>query len=223
MYCRFRTAGYNGKARRSVTVLHQAAAGSISGVAPASDKRESWRGREQEREGEWWVSDRKEKLGRKRVGRDIVKELVRWDAETHLTRGVFSFFFLLVYPPGLPAPSGIQWLQGSWASRCSPCAATWARQNSERTTKRPPQTAIWTTSPCSCPLRPQTERALPTSCTVSRLSPPVCPLAFTKLLVELWFKQQWGEHRALPVLGQVPAVSANKLSLSAMSKSVWLF
>lgn len=36
----FRTAGYNGKATPSVTVLHQAAAGSISGVAPASDKRE---------------------------------------------------------------------------------------------------------------------------------------------------------------------------------------
>lgn len=105
MYRRFRAAGYNGKARRSVTVLHQAAAGSISGVAPASDKRESWRGREQEREGEWWVSDRKEKLGRKRVGRDIVKELVRWDAETHLTRGVFSFFLLVSHlgsqlPPG---------------------------------------------------------------------------------------------------------------------------
>lgn len=64
MYRRFRTAGYNGKATRSVTVLHQAAAGSISGVAPASDKRESWRGREQEREGERWVSNRKEKLGR---------------------------------------------------------------------------------------------------------------------------------------------------------------
>lgn len=66
MYHRFRTTGYNGKATRSVTVLHQAAAGSISGVAPASDKRESWRGREQEREGEWWVSHRKEKLGRER-------------------------------------------------------------------------------------------------------------------------------------------------------------
>lgn len=66
MYHRFRAAGYNGKATRSVTVLHQAAAGSISGVAPATDKRESWRGREQEREGEgeWWVSNRKEKLGR---------------------------------------------------------------------------------------------------------------------------------------------------------------
>lgn len=48
----FRTGGYNGKATPSVTVLHQAAAGSISGVAPSSDKRESWRGREQEREGE---------------------------------------------------------------------------------------------------------------------------------------------------------------------------
>lgn len=35
----FRTAGYNGKATRSVTVLHQAAAGSISGIAPGSDKR----------------------------------------------------------------------------------------------------------------------------------------------------------------------------------------
>lgn len=52
MYGRFRAAGYNGKATRSVTVLHQAAAGSISGVAPASDKRESWGGREWERERE---------------------------------------------------------------------------------------------------------------------------------------------------------------------------
>ena len=52
MYHRFRTTGYNGEATRSVTVLHQAAAGSISGVAPASDKRESRRGREQERERE---------------------------------------------------------------------------------------------------------------------------------------------------------------------------
>lgn len=48
----FRTGGYNCKATPSVTFLYQAAAGSISGVAPASDKRESWRGREQEREGE---------------------------------------------------------------------------------------------------------------------------------------------------------------------------
>ena len=48
----FRTGGYNSKATPSVTVLHQAAASSISGVAPASDKRESRRGREQEREGE---------------------------------------------------------------------------------------------------------------------------------------------------------------------------
>lgn len=36
----FGTAGYNGKATRCVTVLQQAAAGSISGVAPASDKRQ---------------------------------------------------------------------------------------------------------------------------------------------------------------------------------------
>lgn len=44
MHHRFRAAGYNGKATRSVTVLHQAAAGSISGVAPASDKREEREG-----------------------------------------------------------------------------------------------------------------------------------------------------------------------------------
>lgn len=92
MYHCFRTAGYNGKATRSVTVLHQAAAGSISGVAPASDKRESWRGREQEREGEWWVSHRKEKLGRERVSRGIEKEPVRVRPRSTSNQGHFLFF-----------------------------------------------------------------------------------------------------------------------------------
>lgn len=88
MHRRFRTAEYNGKATRSVTVLHQAAAGSISGVAPASDKRESWRGREQEREGEWWVRNRKEKLGRESVETQRSSRW-GWDVEAHLTRGLF--------------------------------------------------------------------------------------------------------------------------------------
>lgn len=208
MYHRFRTAGYNGKATRSVTVLHQAAAGSISGVAPASDKRESWRGREQEREGEWWVSHRKEKLGRERVSRGIEKEPVRVRPRSTSNQGHFLFFSPPsppCFPPGLSAPSRIRWLQGSWASRCSPCAATWAWQNSGRTTKRPPQTAIWTTSPCSCPPRPRTERALPTSFTVSQLTHHVRPFSSTKLLDEVWVRT--GTSRGLPVLGQVSAAA----------------
>lgn len=48
----FRTGGCNGNATPSVTVVHQAAASRISGAAPGSDKRESWSGRERERERE---------------------------------------------------------------------------------------------------------------------------------------------------------------------------
>ncbi|MEQ2236370.1 hypothetical protein ILYODFUR_012109, partial [Ilyodon furcidens] len=56
-----RTAGRDGKATRSVTTLHQAAAGSISGVAPVSDKRGSRGGEGAGERGR--VSNRKVKLG----------------------------------------------------------------------------------------------------------------------------------------------------------------
>lgn len=102
MYHRFRTAGYNGKATRSVTVLQQAAASSVSGVAPASDKRGSWGGRELEREGERWVSDRKEKLARERVRRDIEKEPVRVRRWNTSNQGHFLFFF---FPPSSLFPT----------------------------------------------------------------------------------------------------------------------
>lgn len=130
MYHCFRTAGYNGKATRSVTVLHQAAAGSISGVAPASDKRESWRGREQEREGEWWVSHRKEKLGRERVSRGIEKEPVRVRPRSTSNQGHFLFFSP---PPLLPVSHlGFQLPPGSDDYRAAEQAAALPAQRHER-------------------------------------------------------------------------------------------
>lgn len=49
----------------------------------------------------------------------------------------------------------------------------------------------------------------------------ICPFSFRKLPDEVGFKQRWDESWRLPVVGQVSAVSDNKLSWSAVSKSVF--